>query len=263
MCKDLITNARVFTYCCLDFLLNDYSLGYGMLLMPCGEGLYPSCYRLPVSYCLAAATLFTLNRPLTSALSLPFELRPPFRLCDFPNLALSPSSSTVASSARFLGTWQLYLIPCGAQSLPLFFFLHTRQCRQGRFPSTSSLTVGVRARGQHLYNFWNRLIGLVPFFSLPSGRRWYAALSACYSIFCSPFGVVRPALHYCRLVHHSFSPDTNLALSWRWGLSPPSRGNQQVHLLLSASSGRFDLVCSCTVDPSILRPSLDSCRLLT
>ena len=114
------------------------------------------------------------SAPSTSALSLPLELRSTSRPCDFPNLAPSPSSSTVASSARFLGPWQLYLIPCDAQSLPLFFSPHKRQCRQGASPSTSLLTVGVRIReGDFSFNFWNRLIGLVPFFSLPSGRRWY------------------------------------------------------------------------------------------
>ena len=94
-------------------------------------------------YCLAAATSLTLNRPLTTALSLPFDLPPTSRLCDFLKFAPSSSSSTVASSARFLGPWQSYLIPGNAQPLPLFFFPHTRRCRQGRSPSTNSLTVGV------------------------------------------------------------------------------------------------------------------------
>ena len=77
-------------------------------------------------YCLAAATSLTLNRPLTTALSLPFDLPPTSRLCDFLKFAPSSSSSTVASSARFLGPWQSYLIPGNAQPLPLFFFPHTQ-----------------------------------------------------------------------------------------------------------------------------------------
>ena len=121
-----------------------------------------------------------------------------------------------------LGPWQFYLIPLNAQSLPLLFFPHTRQGRPGRSLSISWLNVSVDDFYQ-TFKFWNCLIGLVPFLSLPSGRRWYTALSAQFSIFCSPFGVVQPALHYRWFVRISF-PQHELGLVVALGLKSSLEG---------------------------------------
>lgn len=37
----------------------------------------------------------------------------------------------------------------------------------------------------------------------------------------------------------------NLALSWRWGLNPPPRGNQQILLLCSVFAGVCGLETGC------------------